>query len=88
MEKQCHLLRDQEVEYLGKIKKWKEITTTGTMMEKMYREGFKAQLIEKNRSHASGLHAILEQVVGDNGNSGMVKEKINEIIEKAREYIN
>ena len=46
-------------------------------MEKMYREGFKAQLIEKNRSHASGLHAILEQVVGDNGNSGMVKDKIN-----------
>ena len=49
MEKQCHLLRDQEVEYLGKIRKWKEIATTGTMMEKIYREGFKAQLIEKNR---------------------------------------
>ena len=51
-------------------------------------ENVQGGLNEKNRSHASGLHAILEQVVGDNGNSGMVKEKINKIIEKAREYIN
>ena len=87
MEKQCQLLMNQEVEYQGQMKRWKDITTVLTMGEKIYRDGFKAQLIGKKKSPSTGLHAILEQVVGVHGTSQMVKDMINDIIEKARKFI-
>ena len=87
MEKQCYQLRDNEVKVDGVFRKWKEIATVQYMGGRMYRHGFKSQTEGMRENPATGLHAIIEQVVGETGTSEIVRSKISEILEKAREYM-
>ena len=84
---QCEQLRNEEVIYGGSVKKWKEISTTETLSNNMFRSGFVKQGWRNKREPSRGLHAIIEKVVGGNGTTAMVKENIPEILAKAKEFM-
>ena len=87
IEVQCQQLRNEEVEYEGTMKKWKEISSSDTMANQMFRQGFDLQNWRAKREPSRGLHAIIQKVVGDEGTSETVKQKMPEILAMAKEYM-